>query len=127
MSSHPTTTTHPFTISFTDAVTEPGWNFGHSTFRPELCHVAINDKIAFKFEYMGMLPASTIVSPVLVVAPLPSPFVEGNIICLKEHPTVTIGTKKGEWQFCLVFGVRSPEGNIRFHYLPDPELQVGST
>ncbi|MES2740897.1 MAG: hypothetical protein V4754_08080 [Pseudomonadota bacterium] len=57
-----------------------------------------------------------------------TPFNGGQVnpINLMEHPVLTITGPVGLWGFTVAFAVQY-QGNTAFHYLPDPELHVGST
>lgn len=82
--------------------------------------------------YRGPAPGADISSSILIAGPkkkgLPqSPFDDdGNPVDLLKFPLLTIDRKSGRWGFSVSFAVDSG-GNTRFYFLPDPELQVGST
>ncbi len=99
----------------------------------------INDVITVGFSGPGkVLVAMLLAGPktpsppntpaVDVIKNLPTPFNGGQVnpINLIDHPVLTITGPIGLWGFTVALAVWY-NGNTAFHYLPDPELHVGST
>ena len=86
-----------------------------------------DDTISFKF--MG--PA-TLTDAVMMTGPRRkqaerSPFAGGNQINIEPGAKYTIDQQSGLWGFSLTFTTIDADGISNFYFLPDPELEVGST
>lgn len=90
------------------------------------------DTIKVKYEQSGSSGKPNVTSSILLAGPkkskLPkSPFdSDTNPIDLVANPKLTIDSTNGLWGFTVSFTVEDQD-TTSFYYLPDPELQVGST
>lgn len=90
------------------------------------------DSIKVKYAQSGSSGSPKVTSSILLAGPkqaeIPqSPFdASSTPIDLVANPKVTIDSTNGYWGFSVAFTVANP-GSTSFYYLPDPELQVGST
>lgn len=124
-----TQTTHQLTVTFTQDQTLATWSLDGSPDKDRFA-VLPGDKVSVDFDGPN---DENITECVLISGQLQShcrnnsPFTAGNRINLKSHPTITVGQEMGLWGFTISFSVYNGDGTSSFYFLPDPEMQVGTT
>ena len=86
-----------------------------------------NDTIRFTF-----VGPDTLTDAVMLTGPRKkeaerSPFDGGNQINIEPDAKYTIDKENGLWGFSVAFTTINADGISNFYFLPDPELEVGST
>lgn len=119
-------TTYALTVQYAQGQVLAKWNLVGNR-DPVPIQAQPGDKIAFTFSGPGDIVECVLISGQVHSGSASSPFTEGNRINLKAHSTLTVGTGLGLWGFAVAFSARNSDGTTSFYFLPDPELQVGST
>jgi len=58
--------------------------------------------------------------------PNPSPFGGPSQVNIKPHVEYKIDATDGSWGLAIMFATTGTDGKVKFYFLPDPELEVGS-
>jgi hypothetical protein len=120
--------THQLTITYVQGETLATWRLDGVPHEDGGAFLAQpGDKVAFGFDGPGDIAECVLISGEMQsTCRGSSPFVEGNRINLKAHSTLTVGQYDGKWGFTVSFSAHAGDGTTAFHYLPDPELIIGS-
>lgn len=125
--------TYTMTIQFNESST-----LAAAVFEPQpgksgdILQFQAGDTINVKYAQTGNTCAPKVTSSILIAGPkqarIPeSPFdADAKQIDLVQQPSLTIDNTNGVWGFSVSFAVQEQDATS-FYYLPDPELQVGST
>jgi hypothetical protein len=90
------------------------------------------DSIKVKYARSGNPGSPKVISSILLAGPMQSelaqsPFdSDSSPIDLVAKPDLTIDSTVGIWGFSVAFTVQN-QNSTSFYYLPDPEMEVGST
>lgn len=87
----------------------------------------MNDTISFTFEGPDCLTNAIMMTGPREKETGRSPFKGGNQINIEPGARYTIDKENGLWGFSLSFTTIDAQGISNFYFLPDPELEVGST
>ncbi|GGZ01983.1 hypothetical protein ACFFTM_08565 [Pseudoduganella plicata] len=115
---------HIFSVKFGSGNVNATWLFDQTKSNP--CRVSQGDEIEFVFGGTGKLGECVLLSGTNIANEPASPFSEMTPIRLHQNKVVTISQPSQTWGFTLAFTVITDQGT-QFQYIPDPELQVGST
>ena len=88
---------------------------------------SMNDTISFKFEGPDPLTDAVMMTGPRMKEAERSPFAGGNQINIEPGARYTIDKENGLWGFSVAFTTINADGISNFYFLPDPELEVGST
>ncbi|UVW27241.1 hypothetical protein [Massilia sp. H6] len=87
----------------------------------------VNDTISFVFDGPETLTNAVMMSGPRKKGEDGSPFDGGNQINIVPGTPYTIDKNAGLWGFSIAFTTVNADGVSNFYFLPDPELEVGST
>ena len=95
----------------------------------DLITAQVGDTLSFNFE-MPETPSTTLSSATLFTGPRKpsadkSPF-DKNQIPIEQGSKLQVA-HNGYWGFSIAFTTTTADGVSSFYFLPDPELEVGST
>lgn len=123
-------TTYTYTISF-----PPSSSFAKGSWNPQ--PAVIDGKLQFNKNdtlQFGYAVGASVLASVLINAEKNAPSQQplfsdqGNSIDLLKvkDAKLKIAAQKGDWGFTVALCIAQPDG-AAFYFVPDPELQVGST
>lgn len=119
---------HTFTVHPGINGEKPTWEFDKT--RPKACKVKAGDEIEFVFDGPFTLGECALLTGAFIRDEPRSPFTVSTPATLRQNQKLTISSnlpaRVENWGFTLAFTLITVLGP-EFQYLPDPELQVGST
>lgn len=121
-------TKHTFTVIPGLNGAKPNWKFDNT--KPEKCNVKRGDQIEFVFDGPFKLGECSLLTGRFNNGEPVSPFTVATPVTLQQNQKLTILSTLPlpveTWGFTLAFTLITVLGP-EFQYIPDPELQVGST
>lgn len=94
--------------------------------QPDPISIKPTDTISFRFDGPGTLSSAILMTGPRAAGTALSPFVGGSQLNITpDYPLAPAGVL-GTWGFTVSFTTMT-DGVSSFYYLPDPELEVGST
>lgn len=111
-------------VTYTADSSNVTWGIDNQTPRP--IKLKPEDTISFAFHGPGEVTDAVLLTGPRKKNTARSPFRNGNQINIEPNAQLAIDNVPGLWGFSISFTV-SIDGISKFLFLPDPELEVGST